>query len=627
MRLSLGLSVFLILFFLPAPAWGEPVEDRYREAATGYHGLAKQEQARPAQWRAVAEEFYSLFGEHVGHPRGPDGLYSSALALLAARRAGGGARDLALALGRFQQFLRTYPDHRLADDSLMQIGGIFSIHPDDAQRAYLTYRQVLATYPKGDQVQLAGKYAAALEARQNAGGGGRLLSRPQSRFLARGQAKSSAKSKRRAAVARTEPKRAGARARTEPAPGIIKRVLYSTLENFTRVILTTDIKVDYKFRELPAKDGRPPRFYIDLKNARPRRGLAAEYPVGDAILKKIRISRNRGATRIVFDLNGQGRYEVKNLILPHEKKIIVDLYPKHPRTPAAAAPTVSPPAFAAQKAPRPAAVSSASAVSSSSSAVSSSASAVAAPASLRDALGLKVRNLVIDPGHGGRDPGATAFGLKEKHVALKLARALKAVFKERRPDIQVSLTRERDTYLSLGQRPMIAKSRGADLFVSIHLNAHKQERFSGVETYFLNLTSDASALQVAARENLSTEKQIGDLNGILRDLMQDTNIVESSKLARLLQSSLVTNLRGAYKVRNLGVKQAPFMVLIGAEMPSVLVEAGFLTNRRENRRLRDEAYLRKIAEGIYEGLRKYIEEQTFALDAPQPAGPGRGGKT
>ncbi|MCZ6728820.1 MAG: N-acetylmuramoyl-L-alanine amidase, partial [SAR324 cluster bacterium] len=226
---------------------------------------------------------------------------------------------------------------------------------------------------------------------------------------------------------------------------------------------------------------------------------------------------------------------------------------------------------------------------------------------------------VIDPGHGGRDPGAVGFGLREKDVALSLSRELKAVFQRERPDIEVSMTRDSDIFIPLDRRPVIAKQAGADLFVSIHLNAHDQERFHGVETYFLNLSTDASALRVAARENASTEKQITDLNAILRDLLQDTNILESSKLAKLLQASLITELRGQYKVRDLGVKQAPFMVLVGAEMPSVLVEAGFLTNRRENRRLKNSNYLRKIAEGIYAGLRKYIQEQHFALDYSRPA--------
>ena len=382
-------------------------------------------------------------------------------------------------------------------------------------------------------------------------------------------------------------------------PAIVKRVLYSTLGDFTRVILTTDEVVNYTFSELPAKGGMPPRFYIDLKNTRPQSGLAAEHQVDDAMLKKIRISKNSSVTRIVFDLSAEGRYDVKSLELPHEKKIIVDIRPKRPLALASrgAAPVAR---KSPDKSPR----------------ITRQVPAAAAPASLRDALGLKVRNLVIDPGHGGRDPGATAFGVKEKHVSLQLSQALKAVFEKHRPDIRVSLTRDRDVFLPLGQRPAIAKSKGADLFISIHLNAHTEERFHGIETYFLNLTSDASALRVAARENLSTDRQIGDLNGILRDLLQDTNIVESSKLAQFLQSSLVSELRGGYKVRNLGVKQAPFMVLIGADMPSVLVEAGFLTNRRENRRLRDRNYLRKIAEGIYGGLQKYIQEQTYALDTP-----------
>ena len=156
----------------------------------------------------------------------------------------------------------------------------------------------------------------------------------------------------------------------------------------------------------------------------------------------------------------------------------------------------------------------------------------------------------------------------------------------------------------------------ADLFVSIHVNAHEIERFSGIETYFLNLTSDASALRVAARENASTDMQVGDLNAILLDLLRDTNIIESGALAKTLQTSLVGRLKPGHGVRDLGVKQAPFMVLLGSEVPSVLVEAGFITNRKENGRLRQRAYLQQIAQGIYEGLNAYIDQQIVAASAP-----------
>ena len=238
--------------------------------------------------------------------------------------------------------------------------------------------------------------------------------------------------------------------------------------------------------------------------------------------------------------------------------------------------------------------------------------AAAQARSLSRALGLKVRTIVLDAGHGGNDPGAVAFGAKEKELTLQIAQALREVFQRKRPDLNIVMTRDHDRYLALQERTRLAREAGADLFVSIHLNANEIERFSGVETYFLNLTTDASALEVAARENASTEKQVSDLNVILLDLLRDTNIVESGRLAHTLQNTLVGELRGGQTVKDLGVKQAPFMVLVGSEVPSVLIEAGFLTNREENRRLREAAYQQRIAEGIYAGLSTYIEGQTIA---------------
>jgi N-acetylmuramoyl-L-alanine amidase len=235
-------------------------------------------------------------------------------------------------------------------------------------------------------------------------------------------------------------------------------------------------------------------------------------------------------------------------------------------------------------------------------------------ASLKTSLGLKVRSIMLDPGHGGHDPGATADGLHEKDVALAIALRLKEVLQARHPDLKIGMTRSDDAFVPLNRRPELAKAFGADLFVSIHLNANPIRRFSGVETYFLNLTSDAGALAVAARENATSEKKVSDLNGILLDLLRDTNILESSKLASALQTSLVERLRDANPVRDLGVKQAPFMVLIGAEMPSVLVEAGFVTNPEESRRLKDPGYVSSIAEGIHAGLQKYIEDLDVAAD-------------
>ncbi len=229
---------------------------------------------------------------------------------------------------------------------------------------------------------------------------------------------------------------------------------------------------------------------------------------------------------------------------------------------------------------------------------------------------------MLDPGHGGRDPGAVAFGLQEKTVALNIARKLKAIFEKQDPELKVGLTRSSDRFIPLRKRPRLAKKFGADLFISIHVNANPIKRFHGVETYFLNLTDNADALQVAARENASTSKSISDLNDILGDLLRDTNIVESSTLAKTLQTSLVGTLRLQNRVRNLGVKQAPFLVLMGAEMPSVLVEVGFITNRGENKRLKKKSYQRRIAYGIHAGLQNYIKYQNL-LAADPSGGAGR----
>jgi N-acetylmuramoyl-L-alanine amidase len=208
--------------------------------------------------------------------------------------------------------------------------------------------------------------------------------------------------------------------------------------------------------------------------------------------------------------------------------------------------------------------------------------------------------------------------MMEKDVALEIAQRLRDVIHSKRRGARVSLTRDRDEFVPLEERPRIAKRAGADLFISIHLNANAVERVSGIETYFLNPAQDDGSMRVAARENATSETRVGALNTILFDLMRDANILESSRLARQLQAALVGELRPNYAVRNLGVKQAPFMVLIGSEMPSVLVETGFITNRQESRRFRTDAYLNRIARGIYAGLADYIEGETLARLPPAP---------
>jgi N-acetylmuramoyl-L-alanine amidase len=224
-------------------------------------------------------------------------------------------------------------------------------------------------------------------------------------------------------------------------------------------------------------------------------------------------------------------------------------------------------------------------------------------------LALGVRRIVIDPGHGGRDFGAPGYhkGVHEKHVVLQIAKRL-ARKVETELKIEALLTRTEDRFLTLEERTAIANTKNADLFVSIHTNASRDRRAYGIETYFLNLATDDDAIMVAARENATSARNISDLESILNDLMQNAKINESSRLATKVQSAMVQHLGSNFGyIQNKGVKQAPFYVLLGAQMPSILVEAAFISNPRECKRLTDEKYQEAVADGIVKGIRKYIQ--------------------
>ncbi len=226
--------------------------------------------------------------------------------------------------------------------------------------------------------------------------------------------------------------------------------------------------------------------------------------------------------------------------------------------------------------------------------------------SLARQLGLKVKTVVIDPGHGGKDGGASAFGLKEKDLVLKLAKKL-AVRIEKRLGLTVHLTRSDDRFITLERRTKIAKDKRGDLFISLHVNANKIPSVEGFETYILNLTTDRSAMAVAARENASSDKSIAELQDILQIIAKNTKIAESRAMAQAIHKAAVRQLNKKYRVRDLGVKEAPFYVLVGTDIPSILVEIGFLTNEKEAARISQEAYLDQIADGLVNGLESYVK--------------------
>ena len=236
--------------------------------------------------------------------------------------------------------------------------------------------------------------------------------------------------------------------------------------------------------------------------------------------------------------------------------------------------------------------------------------------SLTRALGLKVNRIVIDAGHGGHDDGTIGpNGVLEKDVVLDVALRLSRLVQDRM-GAEVILTRSDDTFIPLHERTAIANERKADLFLSIHANSSPAPEVAGTETFYLNLVSSPGAMDVAARENAGSDKSVSELRDLIQSITLNDKVEESHTFADTIQSSIQAQaLRSNPTAHNRGVKRAPFVVLIGASMPSVLAEIGFLSNSKDESNLSKPEYRQKVAEALYKGLFQYSQSLSH-FDAP-----------
>jgi N-acetylmuramoyl-L-alanine amidase len=242
--------------------------------------------------------------------------------------------------------------------------------------------------------------------------------------------------------------------------------------------------------------------------------------------------------------------------------------------------------------------------------------ALGSGASLAAQLGLKVRRVVVDAGHGGKDSGAIGpRGVREKDLTLAIARRVAARLKSL--GFQVVMTRKNDAFVPLDERTRIANEAHADLFISIHCNAARRRKLEGVETWTLNVSSDRYAARLAAFENAEADRTVSDLRLILADLATKANASDARDLAQSVQSSLVRTLRSRVgSVRDHGVKQALFYVLLGTRMPSILIETGFISNPAEEARLKSSRFQEGTAEAIARGVKEYVESRRRLALAP-----------
>jgi N-acetylmuramoyl-L-alanine amidase len=368
-------------------------------------------------------------------------------------------------------------------------------------------------------------------------------------------------------------------------------VRYLSSKNYTRVMLDLSQEAKYEVRRLQADAAKklPPRVYVDIQGARLALGSKDPIAVDDGLLRQVRIGQySEDVVRVVLDMTSLGAHNA--FVLPDPYRLVIDIQGQKS---ADAAPFKEPPAKP-EPAPR-------------------SATARNKKPSPAVSLATGIRKIVLDPGHGGKDPGAIgAGGIAEKDVVLRIAKKL-ALKLRRELGIQVVLTRQDDRFVPLEDRTATANAEDADLFISLHMNASANSDARGVETYYLDNTTDEAAIRLAARENGTARKNVSDLQFILSDMTQNMKLEDSITLAHRLQSALVGGMGNVLgEVKDLGVKKALFYVLVGARMPSVLVEMLFITNRQEGQAMGRDSYQESMVEALFEGIQKYAQSTLMA---------------
>lgn len=444
----------------------------------------------------------------------------------------------------YQRLLQDYPDSALADDAQIAIAYLYRDHYGNKTKAYEEFEKVILLSPRGDRKGEAEKALKKLGAYR--------------------------------------PRRSSAAVPTPVSPSdgtaVVRGIRHWSNPTYTRVVIDLDRTTNFysHFLRESSSQGKPPRLYIDLFKSSLGKNHPGSIPVNDGILLSIRAGQYKADTvRVVLDIDQLKSHQIFAMENPF--RIVIDATGggKGPRR--AASPTGVEPRKTPAK----------------------------GPFTLAQQLGLGVSRVVIDPGHGAHDPGAVGVkGLKEKDIVLDIALRLRNLLQ--RAGLETILTREKDVYLGLEERTAIANRSNSDLFVSIHANSSKRSNLKGVETYYLDIARSQRAMETAALENSMSLAKMSDLEGILEQLF-NTKKDESSRLAGIVQKNIVKHLQKHFsQVRDLGVKKAPFYVLIGAQMPSILAEVSFINHPVEGKRLATESYRQRIAEALSAGIQDYI---------------------
>lgn len=514
----------------------------YEQARQAYYELESGEGQRSAdRWRDVAGIFAEVERSAPKSRRAADALYMAGKCREFALRISNDESDAQTALAHYKRLYTGYAGSTLADDALFRSARLFENGADKGSAKAL-YEKITTTYRSGDMVGLARKRLSALG----------------------------------------------------KGVGVVGLRHWSG-DKYTRVVVDLTGLSPYRAKALAADEaaGKPPRVFIDISDARLGSAAAEQLEVLDGLVSRIRVAQFDPTTvRVVLDMKSPSTHRVFPLLSPD--RLVIDVFRDEPllvvsdpvaaiieglRAPQKTVLTTAPPKKSLRKKPRKKQVVSARA---------------------------RPLRIVIDPGHGGKDPGAVGYKrLKEKDVTLGISLALARKLKKAL-NCEVKLTRDRDVWLSLSRRTAIANRFGADLFISVHANASRSKRARGIETYYLDRSSDRSARRVAAVENKITLDGVRETEQILADVLLNMKLPESKRLASNIQRSMLSSVSKKYgRVRDLGIKRAPFYVLTGAAMPAVLLETGFVSNKEDARRLKSREYQGLLADAVVSGILKH----------------------
>jgi len=372
---------------------------------------------------------------------------------------------------------------------------------------------------------------------------------------------------------------------------LLKDIRYFSYKDYTRVVLDLSAPVRFSSKEL--KEKTRVRFFFDLKNTILSEKVKKQKTIvfKNSYIKEIRAGQfKKNIARVVLEF--REAKEKRYFTLLHPFRIVIDIYGRNLNGKTSIKKTEKEKKQKTEKE------------------IKTGTPEISGEKkySMARQLSLTVKRIVIDPGHGGKDPGAIGryYKTKEKKIVLDIARRLKFYLKKY-TKLEVYMTRDKDVFIPLEQRTAFANSKRADLFISIHANAAANRKIYGFSTFWLNFTTDPHSIRIAASENASSQRSIWELKSLLKKITLTSKLIESKIFAKKIQYNTLKYIRRYYRYPDYGVRKAPFYVLIGASMPAVLVETGFLSNKTNELLLRSSRFRNRIAFGIYKGIIAYID--------------------